>query len=149
MSESVTGTDRTVELTRCREFRLTDAMILFSRGALAFWASSRLLLLLADMLGRPCREAIVHRADLLTQWSLFWRDTHDPLRNTLWYGLEATLTFLLGMIPAFFVLRLRRPRPPLHALLRQPGTVASLAIVLGLFWAQGVCSGCSLTRSTV
>lgn len=71
MSESVTGTDRTVELTRCREFRLTDAMILFSRGALAFWASSRLLLLLADMLGRPCREAIVHRADLLTQWSLF------------------------------------------------------------------------------
>ena len=34
-------------------------------------------------------------------------------------------------------MRVRRPRPPLRALLRQPGTVAGLAVTLGLIWVTG------------
>jgi hypothetical protein len=45
--------------------------------------------------------------------------------------------FLFGMTPAFFILRLRRPHPPMRVLLRQPGTVAGLAMVFGLFWGTG------------
>ena len=32
---------------------------------------------------------------------------------------------------------MRQPRPPLGTLLRQPGTVAGLAMVFGLFWGTG------------
>jgi hypothetical protein len=137
MSKAATGSDRTVELTRCREFRLSDAMILIAGAALALAAGSHLLLLLAEMLGRLCREAAAHRADLPAHWPVFWGATHDPLRNTLWYGFQVAEMFLVGMTPAFFVLRLRRPRPPWCALLRQPGTVAGLAMVFGLFWGTG------------
>jgi hypothetical protein len=137
VSETVIGTDRKVELTHCREFRLSDAMILLAWGVLALSAGFHLLLLLAGMLGRLFREAIVHLADLPMRWPLFWDATHDSLRNTLWYGLQVTETFLLVMTPAFFLLRLRQPRPPLRALFRQPGAVAGLAIVFGLFWGTG------------
>jgi hypothetical protein len=137
VSETVTGPDRAVELTHCRQFRLSDAMILLAGTALALSAGAHLLLLLADMIGRLCREAIAHRADLPDHWPLFWGATHDSLRYTAWYGLQMAETFLLGMTPAFFVLRLRRPRPPLRALVRQPDTVAGLAIVFGLFWGTG------------
>jgi hypothetical protein len=41
------------------------------------------------------------------------------------------------MIPAFLVIRLRRPRPPLRSLIRLPGTVAAVAAVFGLFWVTG------------
>src|SRR4051812_32977827 len=40
-----------------------------------------------------------------------------------------TLTFLL--------VRLRRPRPSILSLPRQPGTAAGLAIAFGLFWVTG------------
>ena len=62
MSGSATGADRTVERIHCREFRLSDAMILLAGAALALSAGSHLLLLLADMLGRLFREAAAHRA---------------------------------------------------------------------------------------
>lgn len=136
VSQAVTEPDA-VESSHCREFRLADAMILLAGGALALSVGSHLLLLLADMLGRLCREVTFHIADLPTHWPLFWDATHYSLRNTLWYGFQLAETFLFGMTPAFFVLRLRRPRPPLRALLRQPGTVAGLAMVFGLFWGTG------------
>ena len=38
---------------------------------------------------------------------------------------------------AWIVVRLRRPRASWRGLLRQPGTVAVLAMILGLFWGTG------------
>jgi hypothetical protein len=137
MSDSATGVNRTVERTRCRGFRLSDAMILLAGAALALSAGSHLLLLMADMLGRLFREAAAHRADVLDHWPLFWGATHGPLRNTLWYAFQVAEMFLFGMIPAFIALRLRHPRPPLRALPWQPGTAAALAMVFGLFWGTG------------
>lgn len=137
VSEAVIGADGTVELTHCRKFRLSDAMILLAGAALALSAGSHLLVLLAEMLGRLCREVMAHRADVVANWPLFWGATHDSLRNTLWYAFQVVEMFLFGMTPAFFAIRLRRPRPPLRTLLRQPGTVAGLAMVFGLFWGTG------------
>jgi hypothetical protein len=123
--------------TPCRGFRLSDAMILLAGVAVALSGGSHLLLLLADVLGRLSREALAHREDLIAHWPVFWAATHDSLRNTLWYGYQLAEMFLFGVTPAFFILRLRRPRPPLRVLLRQPGTVAALAMVFGLFWGTG------------
>jgi|GEM_PF-3248455 len=137
MREVATGTDGTVEQASCRAFRLSDAIILIAGAALALAAGSHLLMLGAGMLVRLCQEAAAHRADLFANWPLFWRSIRDPLSNTLWYGFQAAEITLFGLTPACFVLRLRRPRPPLLDLLRQPGTVALLAMVFGLFWVTG------------
>jgi hypothetical protein len=55
----------------------------------------------------------------------------------VWYGFQVAETFLVGLWSTYFVLRLRRPRPPLGVLLRQPGTIAGLARVYGFFWGSG------------
>jgi hypothetical protein len=135
--ETNTIRDLVADPTSCREFRVSDAMILLAGVALALGSGSHLLLLLADMFGRFCLEAAAHREDLIGHWPAFWAATRDSLRNTLWYGFQVTVMFLLGMVPAFFLVRLRRPRPSLRALLTQPGTVAGLAMVFGLFWGTG------------
>ncbi len=137
MSEAVSGADCTVELTQCREFRLSDAMILLAGVAVALSIGSHLLLLWADMFGRLWGEITADLVFLPSNWSMFWHATRDPFRNTLWYGFQVAEMFLFGMVPAFFALRMRRPRLPLRALLRQPGTVAGLAMVFGLLWGTG------------
>jgi hypothetical protein len=68
---------------------------------------------------------------------LFWSGVHDDLRNTLWYGFQLAQGILAGMWIPFLVLRLRRPRPPLREVLFYPGTVAWLAMAVGLFWVTG------------
>ena len=41
------------------------------------------------------------------------------------------------MTTVFLLMRVRRPRPPIRALLRQPGTVAGLAVTFGLILVAG------------
>ena len=96
-----------------------------------------LLVLQAQEAGQLGAAAARHRGDLLSSGMMFWRATHDHLRNTLWYGFQAAESFLVGMTPAFFVLRLKRPRSPLRVVLWNSGTVAGLAIVFGFFWVTG------------
>jgi hypothetical protein len=99
---------------------------------------THLLPLLADQVGGLWRHAAAHRGDVWTHWPVFWRGTHDHLRNALWYALQVAETVLIGLTLAFVAVRLKRPRPPLRTLLRQPGTIAVLAMVFGLFWGTGL-----------
>jgi hypothetical protein len=115
--DTVDRQGRTKGTMSCREFRLTDAMILIAGAALSLAGGAHLFVLLADAFGRLCGETVAHRENLLSNWPMVWGATHDHLRNTLWYGFQAAGIFLFGMTPAFIVLRLRRPRPPLRALL--------------------------------
>ena len=82
-------------------------------------------------------RSVGQRDGLVHDPRLFWKFIEPDLRNTLWYGLQVLEMILGGMIPAFLVIRLRRPRPPLRCLIRQPGMVAALAAVFGLFWVTG------------
>jgi hypothetical protein len=120
-----------------RKFGLFDAMILLVGLALALATGVHLVPLLADAFTRLCGTALGHHSGPLANWPSFWKAIHDHLRNTLWYGFQFVFALLLGFTPAFLVLRLRKPRPPLRALLGQPGTVAVLAVVFGLFWVTG------------
>jgi hypothetical protein len=128
--------DRQANPTR-RDFRTSDAMILIAGAALALAAGSHLLVLLADMAGRLGTEAAAHRSALPGNWPAFWAAIHDSLRNVVWYGIQVGQMLLIGLTPAFLLIRMRRPRPAPRALLRQPGTAAGLAMIVGLFWGTG------------
>ena len=41
------------------------------------------------------------------------------------------------MTPSFRLMRVRQPRPPIRVLLRQPGTIAGLAVTFGLIFVAG------------
>ena len=121
----------------CREFRLSDAMILLAGLAISLSMGSYLLVLFVEAFSRLCSEAWGNATYLFTDSFVLWKTIENHMRNTLWYGLQVLEILLGGMIPAFLVMRLRRPRLPLRSLIRQPGTVAALAAVFGLFWGTG------------
>lgn len=139
--EIVDGLDRAAALAAPRQFRLFDGMILIAGLALALGAGSHLLVLLTDMSVRLCRQAVVSRIYLPGQWPVFWSATRDPFRNVVWYGFQVAQMLMMGLTPAFLVLRFRSPRPSWRGLVRQPGTVAALSMVFGLFWGTGCLLG--------
>jgi hypothetical protein len=57
--------------------------------------------------------------------------------TVLWYVVQSSEQLILIMTPVFLLMRVRRPRPPVRALLRQPGTIAGLAMTFGLIWVTG------------
>jgi hypothetical protein len=120
-----------------RKFGISDAMILTAGAALALSASTDLMVLLVDMMGRLGREVSAHAGDLPTRPSTFWEVVRHPLRNTVWYGSQVGFAVMVGFTPAWLIVRLRRPRASMGDLLRQPGAVAALAMVFGLFWGTG------------
>jgi hypothetical protein len=138
VAETVASLDRPKEPPSGGDLRLVDLMILVAGLALALAADAPILVLLAREAGRLGVVAAAHLDVVFSNWPMFWRAAHDHLRNTLWYGFQAAEMFLVGMTPAFFVLRLKRPRPPLKVILRNSGTLAGLAIVFGFFWVTGL-----------
>ncbi len=133
--------DRGEESNRCRKFTLADGMILVAGSALAL-ASGRLffsdpIVHLIEWLPRLCGNAAAHRSDLFEHLPVFFANIRFPLIHTLWFSCRLVQLSLLGFTPTFFVLRLRRPRPVLRELLRQPGTMAGLAIVFGWVGVSG------------
>jgi hypothetical protein len=124
-------------MVQSRKFGLFDAMILIAGTAFCLAAGMPLFGLLADAAGRLWAAFVTHRVELIANPKAFWLGTHDQLRNAVWYGFQVAETFLVGLWSTYFVLRLRRPRPPLRELVRQPGTAAGVAMVFGLFWGTG------------
>jgi hypothetical protein len=54
-----------------------------------------------------------------------------------WYGVQAAELLILVMTAVFLLMRVRQPRPPIRVLLRQPGTIAGLAVTFGLIFVAG------------
>jgi hypothetical protein len=138
MGDTVQRPDETAPLAACRKFALSDAMILLAGLALALSAGAHLLPLMAAKFDGLVHAVSAHQSDMLDNWPLVWRSTHHDLRNFLWYTFQFVTDILGGMTLAFFVVRLRRPRPSWRNLVRQPGFVAALAMVFGLFWIYGL-----------
>ena len=85
-----------------RHFTIGDAMILVAAAALGF--------------------ALMR----LPPWNYSY-EAPDPRTALLWRFFNATTPLILALAPAWLVLRLRRPRPRLHALLRRPGSASGFA----------------------
>jgi hypothetical protein len=97
-----------------RKFTLTDAMVLVAAAAISLVPIREYLTFVQD---RRIVDSIPR------EWSLasIWRF------STLAAGMLAPLALSLSL--GLWILRLRKPRPAWRSLFRQPGAVASTAVV--------------------
>jgi hypothetical protein len=121
-----------------RRFTLLDAMMLIAGLAIVLAMGAHLFRFLAEYIVQFCRVALANLFVIREDRLRFWRLIREPLVQIASYGFQCAETLLFAMTPMFMLLRLRRPRPPWRVLLIQPGMVASLAIVFGLFWVTGL-----------
>jgi hypothetical protein len=139
-SDSVDGIDRSAKADCCRKFVLADAMILVVGAALPLASSSldgNIFVLTFESLPRLCAEAASHRSDVIDYWPVFWANVRFQFLQCAWRVCKVAQIYLYAMTFIFFVLRLKRPRPAIRVLLRQPGTVACLAILFGAVCVSG------------
>jgi uncharacterized BrkB/YihY/UPF0761 family membrane protein len=113
---------------RSRSFSLGDALILI------------LALALGLALARPYNILIANNIHTTPNKYFQTLDGSVSLGRSLNLIM---LYFLYFLLPAFLILRLRRPRPPMHSLVRQPGFAACaapvacyLAALLATGWAM-------------
>jgi hypothetical protein len=100
--------------TAKRAFTLIDAMIVIAASALS-------LVMIRDYLNDERVLRILSAPDV-------WSISQIWIRGCVYVGVLAPLAVSLSL--ALFILRLRRPRPEMRRLLRQPGMVASTATVI-------------------
>jgi hypothetical protein len=108
-----------------RRFTLLDAMILVAATSCVLLAAGPSLRLLALGLGRlDIRRLLEAR---------YLRRLAHGETSILWNGLSVTSVSLVYWTPSVLLLRVLRPRPPLHDLLRQPGVLACGVATASLF----------------
>ncbi len=137
-SEAVDSAIPVATPTLARKFGVADAMILVAGLGFALAGALKLVVLLGEMCFYLCQIIAAYDDAFYAGRPAFWRNwVAIYWSSVLFYGLRVFEIFLLGMTPAFLLVRLRRPRPPIRALLRQPGAVAGLAIIFGQVWVTG------------
>jgi hypothetical protein len=117
----VTDTDRPT----CRPFTLGDAMILIITVALGLVVARFALVMMADAL-RSIPYARLQKWD--DWWAYLFGKNHFAVSFARLFNL-VLLNFLTFLLPAFLIIRIKPPRPPLHSLIRQPGFLACAAPV--------------------
>ncbi len=121
-----------------RDFGVSDAMAVIAGIALATWGGSRLVVNLVQQAIWLCRTIADYKTPLYVRAPQLWRQQIAMAWSTvLWYAFQVFEVLVLSMTLSFLLMRLRPPRPPIRDLLRQPGTVAGLAVTFGYFWVTG------------
>ena len=116
-----------------RNFTLFDAIVSVAAMGLALaFARTHLTYLWANLRAIPIREP----AGWAGVWS-YLRIRTDVTRSIVMFTFTSLECFLLGGTPAFLIMRLRKPRPSLRRLVKQPGMVACEVWLLGMF--LGIC----------
>jgi hypothetical protein len=138
VSESSTCPEPSTAPMPARMFGVADAMLLVAGLSLALAGGLRLIVELGNQWYYLCRTIADYNSPFYAKRPGFWKTwVAIYWSQTLFYGVRVFENFILGITPAFLLVRLRRPRPPVRALLRHPGTVAGLAILFGQFWVTG------------
>jgi hypothetical protein len=135
--EPVASSSGANEPALCRKLALSDTMILLVGTAVWLAMGAHLGGLLSAMLVGLGRDVAANLSHVFIHWSIFWNAIHFHFVNSVSYFMQLSFTFLLSMTPAFFVVRLKRPRPGVSKLLGQPGMVAAVAMIFGLLWVTG------------
>ncbi|HEV3162745.1 MAG TPA: hypothetical protein VGZ22_01795 [Isosphaeraceae bacterium] len=137
-SEPVLRTVPAAEATRTRKFGLSDGMCMIIAIALAISGGSRLLEVLAGQCSELCQTIAARNSPPYVGRPQFWWYYVGIYWSCMvWYAFRIVEVLILSLTPAFLLIRLRRPRPSIRAMLRQPGTVAGLAVVFGYVWVTG------------
>jgi hypothetical protein len=136
--ETVTRPDAASDSKRKRDFGVSDAMALVAGAALAIWGGSKLVVCLVEQAIELCRTIMHYNTTLYLRRPELWRqDVEMRWSTVLWYAFQVLEALVLSLTLTFLLIRLRPPRPPIRGMLRQPGTVAGLAVSLGYFWVTG------------
>jgi hypothetical protein len=126
------------EQVRARKFSVSDGMALIAGLALAIAGGSTAFEMLSEKCGLLCRVIAAYNSPFYVARPQFWEQSIAiHWGSVVWYAFWVFQVLLLSMTPAFLLIRLRRPRPPLRAMLKQPGTVAGLAVVIGYLLVAG------------
>jgi hypothetical protein len=134
VDNAITGTSSMA----ARKFGVADAMILVAGLGLALGVGLRLLIELGHAVYYFWQTIAAYGSPFYANRPKFWRAwVAISWSSVMFYGLRVFEIFLVSMTPAFLLVRLRRPRPPIVALLRQPGTVAGLAMSFGQLYVTG------------
>jgi hypothetical protein len=129
------------ETTRGRRFSVYDSMISISGIALLLTYDLTHIINLFQQFTGLCKTIAAYYGlisakpygppqYLMSSMASYWS-------SVLWYVVQASEQMILIMTPVFLLMRVRRPRPSIRVLLRQPGTVAGLAVILGYIWVTG------------
>src|SRR3954470_10625614 len=103
----------------CRKLTVSDAMVLIASLAIGLaWVRAREATLERDRIAFPFLE----------------RNHERSIAEKTWGTVKTGLPCLIMMMPAFFVLSLRNPRPGRRVLSRQPGVMACGSASLVLCW---------------
>src|SRR5579859_5520449 len=115
-SETVKSPVLAAEPKRCRSFAVSDAMFLIAGAAFAISNGSSLFVNLAEQGIGLCRTIATHDSAFYIARPQFWRTAVAiHWSNVLWYGFQVVDVLVLGLTPAFLLVRLRRPRPSIRA----------------------------------
>ena len=109
----------------CRKFTLGDAMILIIAVGLGLALARVGLIMLIDALRSIPYARLRTWGDW---WSYFFNKNHFAVSFTHFLNM-VLLNFLVFLLPASLILRIKQPRPPLRSLIRQTGFVACVAPV--------------------
>ncbi len=128
------------ETIRGRRFGVYDLMVLIAGVALLFAFENNKIRSLIEQFVELCKAIAAYFGFLparpygpqyLTEAiANYWSDVE-------WYGVQAAELLILVMTAVFLLMRVRQPRPPIRVLLRQPGTIAGLAVTFGLTFVSG------------
>jgi hypothetical protein len=131
----------TAEMIRGRRFGVCDMMALIAGIGLWFAFENNKFKILIQQFVDLCKAIAAYFGFLparpygppqfltkaiATYWS-----------GVVWYGAKEAELLVLVITPVFLLMRVRRPRPPIRALLWQPGTIAGLAVAFGLVFVAG------------
>jgi hypothetical protein len=139
--ESATAPVPAAVTIRGRRFSVYDSMISIAAIALLLAYDQNNIINLIQQFAALCKTVAAYYGFisakpygppqfLMSSMANYWS-------TVLWYVIQSSEQLILIMTPVFLLMRVRRPRPPIRALLRQPGTVAGLAVPLGLIWVTG------------
>jgi hypothetical protein len=121
-----------------RRFSVSHAMLLIGSAGLALWGGVKPFNDMVEQFIGMCRATmdynnVIYRVGLMT-----WRqDVLMRWSDVLWYFFQVIDVLVFSLTPTLLLIRARPPRPPIRAILRQPGTIACLAIAFGYLWVMG------------
>jgi hypothetical protein len=129
------------ETIRGRRFGVYDSMVLIAGIALLFAFENNKVRNLIQQLVELCKAIAAYYGFLPARPygppQFLTKAIADYWSGVVWYGVQAAELLILIMTTVFLLMRVRRPRPSIRALIRQPGTVAGLAVTFGLILVAG------------
>ena len=129
------------ETIRRRRFGVYDVMVLIAGVALLFALENNRIKNMIQQFVELCKAIAAYYGFLPASPygppQFLTKAVANYWSGVVWYGVQAAELLILVMTTVFLLMRARQPRPPIRALLRQPGTIAGLAVTFGLIFVAG------------